>query len=98
MVKHCIYLSDEQALPKQSLLYEKFQVLNELNNLKIRGEKISVELKQQIYRDVFEHTGKKVSMKQLENYLKLNGLLEKDEKDAVAGIDGGFHSYLSSLG
>jgi len=98
MVKHCTYLSDEQALPKQSLLYEKFQVLNELNNLKIRGEKISVELKQQIYRDVFEHTGKKVSMKQLENYLKLNGLLEKDEKDAVTGIDGGFHSYLSSLG
>ena len=37
-------------------------------------------------------------MKQLENYLKLNGLLEKDEKDAVTGIDGGFHSYLSSLG
>lgn len=98
MVKHCTYLSGEQALPKQSLLYEKFEVLNELNNLKIRGEKISVELKQDIYKDLFEKTGKKVSMKQVETYLVLKGKLEKGEKDAVTGIDGGFHSYLSSLG
>ena len=38
MVRRCTYLSGEQALPKQSLLYEKFRVLNELNNLRIRGE------------------------------------------------------------
>ena len=54
MVRHCTYLSGETALPKQSLLYEKYQVLNELNNLRIRGERISVSLKQELYHELFE--------------------------------------------
>lgn len=36
MVKHCTYIGGEEVLPKNSLLYEKFMVLNELNNLRIR--------------------------------------------------------------
>ena len=97
MVRHCTYLSGERALPKQSLLYEKFEVLNEINNLKIYGEKISVELKQDIYKQLFEK-GKKVSIKQLEKYLIINGYIDKESQDAISGIDGGFHSSLSSLG
>ena len=38
MVNHCTYLNNEMVLPKNSLLYEKFMVLNELNNLKINNE------------------------------------------------------------
>ena len=49
----CTYLIGEDVLPKDSLLYSKFMVLNELNNLRLDGQKISVELKQKIYRDVF---------------------------------------------
>ncbi|MDE7286027.1 MAG: type II CRISPR RNA-guided endonuclease Cas9, partial [Lachnospiraceae bacterium] len=97
MVRHCTYLTGEHALPRQSLLYEQFEVLNELNNLKIYGEKPSVEIKQSIYRQLFE-TGKKVSLRQLETYLIVNGYIKKGETDAISGIDGGFHSSLSSLG
>lgn len=98
MVRRCTYLSGEQALPKQSLLYEKFQVLNELNNLRIRGEKISVSLKQEIYHELFED-GKKVSMTRLTNFLLRNGIISSDEKDScISGIDGGFHNSLSSVG
>lgn len=98
MVRRCTYLSGEQALPKQSLLYEKFQVLNELNNLRIRGEKIPVSLKQEIYHDLFGD-GKKVSMTRLTNYLLQNGVISSEEKDScISGIDGGFHNSLSSVG
>ncbi|MBO4980286.1 MAG: type II CRISPR RNA-guided endonuclease Cas9 [Lachnospiraceae bacterium] len=97
MVRHCTYLSEENALPKQSLLYEKFEVLNELNNLRINGEKPSVERKQDIYRALFTN-GKKVTLRRLTDYLISNGLLKKGEEQAVTGIDGGFHSSLSTLG
>lgn len=46
MTNKCTYLYGEDVLPKDSLLYSKFMVLNELNNLRLNGEKISTELKQ----------------------------------------------------
>ena len=53
MTNKCTYLIGEDVLPKDSLLYRKYMVLNELNNLKLNGNVISVELKQKIYADVF---------------------------------------------
>ncbi|MGN0140622.1 MAG: type II CRISPR RNA-guided endonuclease Cas9 [Roseburia sp.] len=96
-VRHCTYLNGEKTLPKNSLLYEKFTVLNELNNLRINGEKPSVEIKQQIYTELFL-CGKKVSLTQLENWLKINGIVEKNAEDFISGIDDGFHNALSSHG
>ena len=96
MVRHCTYLSGARTLPKQSLLYQRFEVLNELNKLKIRGDAISVELKQDIYQDLFL-TGKKVSLKVLKDYLQKRGH-GKIADDEITGIDGGFKSTLSSLG
>lgn len=98
MVRHCTYMAGHTALPKQSLLYEKYQVLNELNNLRIHGEKISVELKQDIYHTLFEK-GKKVSLTALKRYLITNGIVSDADIDtAISGIDNGFQSSLSSLG
>ena len=97
MVRRCTYLRDEKVLPKNSLIYEKYMVLNELNNLKIRGEKPSVELKQSIYNDLFM-TGEKVTAKKLKDYLAANGIIEKDEDDVISGIDGNFNTSLSSMG
>lgn len=53
MTNKCTYLLGEDVLPKNSLLYSKFMVLNELNNLKIYNRKISPEDKQAIYNDLF---------------------------------------------
>lgn len=95
MVRHCTYLSGERTLPKQSLLYEKFMVLNELNNLKIAGKKPSVQVKQDIYEKLFK-LGKKVTLKQLEEYLCNNSIIAS--KEDIEGIDGGFNSSLTSVG
>ncbi len=99
MVRHCSYLNDEKCLPKCSLMYERFMVLNELNNLRVNGEKISVEMKQDIYNDLFSN-GKKGSIKQLEDYFKKKGLVEKSASHFLSGIDteDGIRSSLSTLG
>ena len=91
MTAQCTYLKDCTVLPQNSLLYTRFVVLNELNNLKINGEPISVSLKQSIYHDCFE-TRAKVSMSTLLKYLAGKG--QPVEKDQITGIDGDFHATL----
>lgn len=61
MTNFCIYLTDEKVLPKHSLLYEKFEVLNELNGIQIRANyeqpnhkyRLGKEEKQWILQNVF---------------------------------------------
>lgn len=96
MVRHCSYLQKEKTLPKQSLLYEKFMVLNELNNLRINGEKISVEKKQKLFEDKFL-SGKRVTQKMLLDWLHVSGFPDAT-KESISGIDQDFKAYLSSLG
>lgn len=67
-------------------------VLNELNNLKIRGHKISVELKQKLYKELFCKKAK-VTGKALLVYLK-----KKDAEltlEDISGFDADFKSSLS---
>lgn len=97
MVRHCTYLSGERTLPKQSLLYEKFMVLNELNNLKINGAKLEITVKQGIYDDLFK-TGKKVTLNTLKSYLYNNSIIASKEEAVVSGIDAGFNTSLTSVG
>lgn len=52
MTNQCTYLPGEPVLPKDSLCYQKFMVLNEINNIKVDGRKISVEAKQGIYSNL----------------------------------------------
>ncbi|UQS85965.1 type II CRISPR RNA-guided endonuclease Cas9 (plasmid) [Nicoliella spurrieriana] len=64
------YLIGEDVLPDESLIYQKFKVLNELNMVKINGSRISVADKQRIFEDLFK-TQKTVTVKKLQNYLNL---------------------------
>ena len=96
LVGRCTYLKDETVLPKSSLLYNEFMVLNELNNLKINGEPISDELKKKIFDELFKKS-KTVTLK------KVQYLIKKEYNEmsdiALTGIDGdrftqGLTSYL----
>ncbi len=95
MVRRCTYIEGKNVLPKNSLLYEKYMVLNELNNVKVHGNKLDVTLKQNIYRDLFL-SGKKVTHKKLFQYLYANGILQEEEQSAITGIDGDFKQTLTS--
>lgn len=86
MTNTCTYLPGQAVLPKDSLLYHKFTVLNEINNLRINGERISVALKQRIYSELFLQK-KKVTKKDIVNYLVNEGLVAKGDEDKISGID-----------
>lgn len=87
MTAKCSYIG-EDVLPKSSLLYSKYMVLNEINKLKVNGSAISVQTKQNIYRDLFL-TGKKVSHAKLRTYLNL------DKEDIFSGLDGDVSASLA---
>ncbi len=95
MVRKCSYINDERVLPKASLLYESFCVLNEINNIRINGERIDVSLKQNIYNELFKR-GKRVTRKQLVSFLRAQGIIEDESQ--VSGIDISIHNSLSTYG
>ena len=95
MVRHCTYLSGKNVLPKGSLLYEKFMVLNELNNVKVNGCKLPLEVKQKVYEELFTK-GKKVTLKVFYDYLYNCGVIDKADTEMISGIDGGFSHTLTS--
>ncbi len=95
LIRKCTYLNDEKVMPKASLMYEKFGVLNEINNLKIDGMRVTVDLKQDIYSDLFLK-GKKVTKKKLINYLKNRNKIKEDMQ--LSGIDNEIVNSLSSYG
>lgn len=94
MTSKCTYLKNEDVLPMSSLTYEKYMVLNEINNIKIKSEPISVELKQKIYKNLFEKK-LKVTMKKLIDYLKSEGYNDIT-RDDITGIDIEIKSSLKS--
>lgn len=93
LIRDCTYLSDEKVLPKASLMYEKYAVLNEINNLKIDDMKIDVSLKQDIFRDLYL-SGKKVTKKGLTSYLMNRNLIQN--ADQISGIDINLNNQLNS--
>ena len=62
MTSYCAYLTNEKVLPKHSLTYQLFEVLNELNGIQIRAEydlpnkkyRLSYEEKEWIIANVFK--------------------------------------------
>lgn len=94
MTNYCTYLPGEDVLPVNSLLYQKFMVLNELNNLKVNGHEIPVEVKQELYRSVFMERSR-VTGKQIRDHLLQHGHMTRE--DQVSGIDitikSGLRSY-----
>lgn len=91
MTACCTYLERAKVLPRYSILYSCFTVLNELNNLRVYGEPITVEMKQRIYHDLFENY-RKVSRKRLMDWFKRNG--HALEEGALSGVDGDFKGSL----
>lgn len=82
MTNECTYLLGEEVLPKSSLLYQKYMVLNELNNLRINGQPLDVELKQEIYQRGFidgELKGN-VTLNKLTKWLKDNHLISSNDE------------------
>lgn len=89
------YLLGEDVLPDESLLYQKYKVLNELNVIRVNGNKLTTHDKQQIYQQVFEKF-KTVSVKKIQNYYTTNGRYATDPKITGLSNPQKFNSSLST--
>lgn len=98
MTGTCTYLYGEPVLPKCSLLYEKFCVLNELNGAKWSQDndkwyRFDADDRLSIYEELFERY-KSVSFKKVEDWLKQRGEAFPHVKGGQG--EGKFESKLSS--
>lgn len=93
MTNTCSYLAGAPVLPKNSLCYTAYEVLNEINNVKINDVPISVECKQGIYNELFLKYPK-VTVKKIKDYLMSNGYMKAT--DELSGIDVTIKSSLKS--
>lgn len=90
----CTYLEGKDVLPANSLLYSEFTFLNELNNLRINGQKDD-KARRLIYDYAKEH--KKVTLKNCLSLLIRNGILPAGSTTNVfSGTDGDFKNSLAS--
>ena len=93
LIGRCTY-TGEAVLPLNSLLYSEFMVLNEINNIKINGQKIPVETKKEIYDELFVKSARKVTKKKIFAFLLSKGLISN--ADEISGVDMDIKSSLKS--
>lgn len=94
MTNKCTYLVGEDVLPACSLLYSEFTFLNELNNLKVNGEK-DAESRALVYE--YAKTHKRITLKNIVSLLIRQGKLPAGSKaeEVLSGTDGDFKTSLS---
>ncbi len=91
LTNKCTYIPGEYVLPKCSLLYSKFCVLNEINNIRVDEKPITVEMKQAIYYELFMRYSR-VTVKKIRDFLKSKYGITSE----ISGIDITVKSNLAS--
>lgn len=94
MTNRCTYLPAEDVLPVNSLLYERFMVLNEINPMKVNGHAIDVAVKQELYTQVFAQKPR-VTFKAIQEFLLCRGYMQ--DGDVLSGLDTTVKSNLKSF-
>lgn len=79
MTNHCTYLLSEDVLPKNSLLYSKYELLNELNKVKINNHLIEKNAKEKIIKDLFMKKTK-ISINEFATFIIDNAIFFQDSR------------------
>lgn len=96
LTNKCTYLLGEDVLPKSSLLYSEFMLLNELNNVRIDGKPLENAVKEHLIEAVFKQDHKKMTKNRIEKFLKDNNYIPKKHKPDITGLDGEIKNDLVS--
>lgn len=94
------YLPNERVLPKASLIYQKFCILNELTKVRYKndedkGDYFDKNCKEKIIQGLFCQY-KEVSEKRLRSFINKNLNLTKNSEPEIRGVDGKFNSQYST--
>lgn len=97
MTNKCTYLRGEDVLPKASVLYQKFDVLNQINKLRINDMLLPIALKQKIYNELFL-VYPRVSDKKIKELLVRENYISAEDAKAIVlkGKDGEFKASMST--
>ncbi len=96
MRNKCTYLIKEDTMPKNSLINMEFNLLNELNKIRVNGRLIALDTKNRVIENLFKKT-KKITEKTLVEYLKNHeNIIEGDLEIQGFQKDKEFSSSLSS--
>lgn len=93
LIGRCTYTGD-YVLPKDSLLYSEYMLLNEINKLSVNGNPLPVDIKNQLVTDLFKNSNARVTKKSIKKYLMSLGLAQ--QQDEIAGIDDTVKAKLKS--
>lgn len=93
LIGRCTY-TGEKVLPKDSLLYSEFMLLNEMNMLRVEGKPLPQDVFDRLIDEMFRKSKKKVTKKRIKAYLLAEGLIK--ETDVISGIDDNVKSQLRS--
>lgn len=97
MTNKCTYLRGEDVLPKASVLYQKFDVLNQINKLRVNDMLLPIALKQKIYNELFL-VYPRVSDKKIKELLVRENYISAEDAKAIVlkGKDGEFKASMST--
>lgn len=97
LTNKCTYLIDQDVLPKFSLLYAEFSLLNELNNIRVNDKPLPADVKQAFIRDHFMsmQDGKTATKKVITKYLLDNNYVST--VPIITGMDQHIATKLTSF-
>ena len=70
MLGHCSYLLEEYQIPTNSILYSKFKVLNELKQIKVCDQRLTIGQQHKIYEELFLKQKGNITDTIFKNYLR----------------------------
>lgn len=99
MTSFCTYLPEEKVLPKQSLLYAEYEVLQELKQIRVNGKFLSVADKKKVMEEFKKK--KRITDKTFKDWLKKEGYAKGEKQEGTYEVTGyqsenGFASSLTA--
>lgn len=97
MTRDCSYLHGEKALPKQSLLYAEFLLLNSVNAIEIDNQRLDLNTRDRLIQDLFKdpQAPRRVTRKRIVDWFISNGY--EITSANISGIDLDIPVYLEAL-
>ncbi len=92
LTTYCTYLYNETVLPKNSIVFCRYKLYNELNTITVNGARIDPDTKMQLVRELFEGRDVNVTKKTISEFLKRRMGID----GVVEGVDDKIKSSLSS--
>lgn len=84
MTNNCTYLLGEPVVAKNSLLYSRFELLNELNKIRINGKFLDLKEKDQVIKELFLKN-QTVTLDRFKKYVISHQLVHANEPIEITG-------------